>query len=419
MELNQVIARNLQTLIEDHQVSRASLSKELGISRVTLDNYLKANTTLDSVRLSQIANFFGVSTDDILTNHDDGKPAILFRSALHYSEAVDEVEDKISEYLERYEALAKSVGKNICFLPEQYNLSMVRSGKVIDVNFANPDLFDGTPRLDPAFEQEIWRIADYQRTLLGMEDRGAIDIIQALTLRGINIIFLDLGRSDIFGLSICDESRGCFIFVNSNEDITFERQLFTIGHEYGHIILHRPVFKQRGNQKAADKKRKLLDKMADYFSARLLFPPALIQQYANSFANSGNNLNYILSAAMPIKRRFQVSLQSLMRSLKEYHFIQPQVYDEFAKLLSRTNSWRVEPGSFAEDTVLRDRFLHEREEPILRLLRGKSLRDDLGEDEIAYFLDCDKTYAAKIFRQIGQERENVWQLFSEIPSKEE
>lgn len=34
-------------------------------------------------------------------------------------------------------------------------------------------------------------------------------------------------------------------FVNCNASITLERIIFTVFHEYGHILLHRPVYKRK------------------------------------------------------------------------------------------------------------------------------------------------------------------------------
>lgn len=39
---------------------------------------------------------------------------------------------------------------------------------------------------------------------MGLNESGAIELIRVLSLCGISVIFLDLGPSDIFGLSICD-----------------------------------------------------------------------------------------------------------------------------------------------------------------------------------------------------------------------
>jgi len=418
MELTEMIAKNIQKLLAENKVTISELSQALGVSRVTLGNYLRAHTTIDSVRLVQIANYFGVSLDRLLTDRPDGRPAILFRSALNYQEAVDGVEERISEYLDHYIDLAKSVGKNISFLPEQYNLFTRRKGKTIDINFSGPDIFDAVGRIEPSLEQEIWQIADHHRHLLGLGDKGAIDLIPAMAARGVNVIFLDLNSPEISGLSICDESCGSFIFVNSNPSITYERQLFTVAHEYGHILLHRPIFRQKMSQGHSEKKRAFLDKMADCFAGRLLCPPQVLRPYADQFAADSGDLNYVISVAMPIKQQLQISLQSLMMALDNYQLIQKEVKHDFFNMLYQTNTKRAEPLSFAKNELLRERFLSEREAPVLRMLRVKFARGQLRREDIQYFIDCTWEHANEVYHRFEEEKDMVRKMFKILPNED-
>ena len=417
MELTEMIAKNIQKLLAENKVTISELSQELGISRVTMGNYLRAHTAIDSVRLIQIANYFGVPLERLLTDRPDGRPAILFRSALHYQEAVDGVEERISEYLDRYTDLEKSVGRSIGFLPEQYNLFAQYKGKVVDINFSGSDIFDAVQRIEPSLKQEIWQIADHHRNILGLGDKGAIDLIPALTARGVNVVFLDLYSSEISGLSICDEGYGSFIFVNSNSSITYERQLFTVAHEYGHILLHRPIFRQKVSQGNFEKKHDFLDKMADCFAGRLLCPPQLLQPYANQFAVDSGNLNYVISVAMPIKQKLQISLQSLMMGLSNCQLIQKEVVREFFDMLRRSGAKRIEPLSFAENKALREHFLSEREAPVLGMLRVKAVHNQLKREDIQYFVGCTWDRANEIYHRFEEEKNTVRRIFDIIPNE--
>lgn len=417
MELVRVIAQNIQNLLDEKNVTTSRLSEELDVSRQTLTNYLKGVSTIDSVRLVQIAKFFNVPVEDLLTDQAERKPAILFRSALHYEDAVDEVEQRVSDYLYKYEALAKRVGKNICYLPEQYNLALNDQGNIIDINFECQDYFASKLKIDPALDREISRIADSQRALLGLENRGAISLIQALTSRGINIIFLDLQTTEISGLSICDESRGCFIFVNSNSEMTYERQLFTIGHEYGHVVLHRPIFNRRLRHNTKGNKKSLLDAMADSFAARLLCPHNMLRPYADQFAAAGNDLTLILSAAMPLKRSLEISMQSVILGLKKYNFIPSEVVPDYFAHLDETGTRREEPMPISGDKKLEAKFVDAKRDLILRMLKADFSRGHLNVNDISYFLGCTPDEAKKIFEQFRLEREAVLQAFGDFPEE--
>lgn len=385
MELVQVIAQNIQNLLDKHKVSISELSAYLGISRQTLTNYLKTTSTIDSVQLVKIANYFDVPAEYLLHNHSDGKFTMLFRSALHYEAAVEEVEDRIENYLQEYASLARRVGKKISFLPEQYNLSVNYQNKVIDINFECQDYT--APKLDEMLEQEIFQIADEQRRLLGLAGMGAISLIPALWHRGINVLFLDMGTSDISGLSICDEGYGCFIIVNSNEKISVERQLFTAAHEYGHIVLHRPIYKRKIRQSEPhSKKKNLLDSMADCFASRLLCPPNQLQPYAEELSYAKGDLNKIVGIAIPIKVQMQISLQSVMMGLKRYGMIPAKTVSEFYAFLNRAGISKQEPIAIRDNDVLFKQFSHEKDAPILSMLRRLNATDTEMEQKLRFFL---------------------------------
>ena len=102
-----------------------------------MTNYLKASSTLDSVQLVKLADYFNVPVSELIKDNDTdaSQPAMLFRSAVHYDEAVSQIETLIRNYWQEYLHLAKETGSNICFLPEQYNLSVDTGGTVVDINF--------------------------------------------------------------------------------------------------------------------------------------------------------------------------------------------------------------------------------------------------------------------------------------------
>lgn len=414
MEIVQVIAQNIQDLLDKHKISVSELSGYLGISRQTLTNYLKTTSTIDSVQLVKIADFFNIPAEYLLKDHSDGKTNFLFRSALHYEEAVDEIAEQVGEYLDKYKLLAKSVGKKISYLPEQYNLFVNYQNKVVDINFECQDYFAPKLAVDESLLHEIWQIADDQRLRLGMEGKGATSLISALTLRGINVIFMDLSTVDTFGLSICDEGLGCFIIVNSNSQITVERQLFTVAHEYGHIILHRPVYKRRFHQSTyPTNKKSLLDYMADYFASRLLCPPSFLQPYAEQFSKVRRDLNSIISLAIPIKLKLQISLQSLILNLSQYGFIPGRAKSDFYALLKRTGTTKIEPISIRDNNILFEQFCHERDSNILQMIRRLPCKK---ADALCYFLDYDDEQATATIESWEKEEKKLYSIFEMINS---
>ena len=71
-----------------------------------------------------------------------------------------------------------------------------------------------------------------------------LDLVNAISESGVLIFFIDFGMDSVSGVSAIDDRNGCFIFVNCHSSISIERQIFTIAHEYGHIIMHRPLYRR-------------------------------------------------------------------------------------------------------------------------------------------------------------------------------
>lgn len=391
MEVAKVIAENLQNLLDDRKISVTELANHLEVSRQTMTNYLKAVSVIDIQKLDSIAKYINVPVEQLLTKRNcDNRPELIFRTALNYKESINEIQDLILKYLSCYEDLARLISKNISYFPEQYNLSLTYQDKVIDINYECQNYFDPKLKIDENLDWELARLAEEQRRLLGLGDNGAISLISALTARGVNVIFLDMSSSEISGLSICDETHGCYIFVNTNDAITVERQLFTVAHEYAHILLHRPVYKRKLRQSSENgEKKNLLDDMADCFAGHLLCPKSILSAYESLFQSVRNDLSGVYRIAVSLKLQLQISLQSLLMGLKKYGYISNAVVSEYYKIIKSDNSDRNEPRSIKNDPILGESFNREKNSGIQSMLQkahyqGK-LNEGKGEDIKTYF----------------------------------
>ena len=409
MELTAIIADNILRLLEENNLSQSDLSSFLGISRQTLANYLKGTTTIDSVRLVKTAQYFQVPVDYLLQAAiPKSNPPMLLRAKLQSYNSIENIEKKVFDYIEHYERLCTSIGLSSCFFPEQRNLFIDLNGEKISINFDLSKRIPEKYNLDPQLQNDIWGIADDQRKLLGLNNSGAIELIPALINRGINVIFLDFLSTDVFGLSICDEKYGCYIFVNSNEEITFERQLFTLAHEYGHLILHRPLFSNELHAPVSSQYIDLLDKMADTFAGRMLCPPSIIFQYSQYYSLSDSTLKSIYLISIRLKKQLNVSLASLLLALNNYGLISKSVVNEYYRWARSNNMLKKEPASFKEDDVLGDLFQKRKTEYLIELLRqAYSLHRETNANEIAIILDCDYSKAKCILKQFCDEEANL------------
>jgi Zn-dependent peptidase ImmA (M78 family)/transcriptional regulator with XRE-family HTH domain len=387
-------------------MSAAELARQIGVSRQTMTNYLKATTAIDSVQLVKIARIFSVSVDTLLTM-PNMKQALLFRTALNYSQAVDTVIHQVEEYFEKYKELIRSVGRYTSYLPEQYNLSVFYQGQILDINYECQDYFAPKLEIDDALDREISRIADEQRRLLGLSDQGAISVVSALASRGVHVIFMDLGSPDTFGLSLWDEALGCFIFVNSNDSITVERQLFTVAHEYAHVLLHRPIYRRHLHESYFERKsRSLLDKMADCFAGYFLCPERFVLPFKESFIAVKGDLEGVIRYSVPIKVKYHLSLQTVMKALDNYGYLAKALRSEFYQLLKRTKTDKIEPiAPISENRNLMSQFEYEKTFTVLGLLRLAYDNRLLisPKEEIIYFAHLTHDVADALLESWGNE----------------
>ena len=384
MELMNIIASNIQNLLDSRKVSVSEISQILNVSRQTMTNYLKAASVIDSVQLQTLAEYFNVDISSFYVQSNEKNSSLIFRTALNYSVADTLIHDSVINYLENYTSLATKVNKTYRFFPEQYNLYLNSFSNKIDINYECQDFFDSKLKINFELDSEILRIANEQRAILGLGDRGAISLIPALISKGINVIFYDFGNTEIFGLSLCDDVKGCYIFVNSNENISVERQLFTLAHEYGHIILHRPIYKRKLQLDSdVNTKSNLLDKMADRFAGYLLAPNYMLAPYSNQINEIKNDFISVCKFLLPLKLKFQVSLFSLLISFKNFGYIPNHIVNSFSKA---NGLEKKELNPIKDHSDLYTYFTHEKFATIHSMVQKGLINEELTEEEAKFNL---------------------------------
>lgn len=410
MELTKIIAENITRLLEENNLTQGELSSYLDISRQTLSNYLKGTSTIDSVRLVRTALFFDVPVSTLLEDSSPTKSSrspMLLRSVIRAHDPITDIESMVFEYLDRYEELTATFGAYSKFLPEQHDLYLNHKGSRLSINYELRKVPPTKFKIDEQLRNEIYHIADSQRRLLGVNDSGAIELIPALIQRGINVFFLDFQSDNIFGLSICDNTHGCCIFVNNHAGIPVERQLFTVAHEFAHIILHRPLFCSEAGAPLSTQYVELLDKMADEFAGRLLCPPEFVYPYVNYFNTPDATLRSIFIPAVRLKRKLQISLSSLLVSMNHYNMISKSIISEYFRWANSTGNAQKEPYPIAEDKALKEYFEHARDSHLIDLLRRVHASKAISVDVIMYFLDCDLQKANEILSSLNSDLDDL------------
>ncbi len=197
------------------------------------------------------------------------------------------------------------------------------------------------------------------------------DIADVIEQAGTKLRIKPFGFRQTNGLSVAEMDRGPAIVVNSESGIPVERQIFTIAHELGHLILHRSSYDGNDNEE-----NKPEENEANMFAGHFLLPTNALKKEWDK--ESGRNW---VKTILHIKKVYRVSYQAVLvrlsqdvlgldkgrlfqqfavdfkrlygRDLKN-HF-EPEALDsmEPAELMANDN---VEADSLSENELVEDRF---------------------------------------------------------------
>lgn len=155
------------------------------------------------------------------------------------------------------------------------------------------------------------QMAKKARKTLKLEEKDSIrDICSLLEKKaGIKIYTKEFkGTDDFFGLSVGKKDGGPAIIVNTGDRISIERQIFSVAHELGHLLMHLNSYEASTYEENEDE-----EKEANEFASYFLMPK---EAFENEW-NKNTNLNFV-DKVLKIKAIFRVSYQVVLYRLKDY-----------------------------------------------------------------------------------------------------
>jgi len=125
---------------------------------------------------------------------------------------------------------------------------------------------------------------------------------------GYFITGMDLGDNDLFAITGRKGDNGRpGIVVNTNSNITIERQRFSIIHELGHIVEHGEDFEEQPDYSGYGRNKDDREKFADAFAGEFLVPAAELVSIYQAISGSPLDVKII-----KLKGHFKVSYQTIM-----------------------------------------------------------------------------------------------------------
>ncbi len=299
IDIKEIIGQNLKASREAADVSQEAFAEMLGVSRATLSGFENGRVAIDSAKLLKAAQLLGKPVADFF-KQDEETLALLYRSAEDVVPSPS-VRAQFQRLCDAYRELEEIVG-------------------VADTMLSPPEY-----KYSPAFHSKPYQfaaqVAHSERERLGLGQVDPVEnIFRELDENGVRVFALNVDQDRVFGVSAFSSRYGPCILVNTKN--TRERNIFTVAHEYGHLLMHRDLYV---NSRPAEQKDREMEEVADTFAAHFLVPGAGLRDLFNK--NVGQK-NMGVEDIVFLKRHFRVSAQVILRRLRDSDLIPSREHDD-------------------------------------------------------------------------------------------
>ncbi|MBF0253481.1 MAG: ImmA/IrrE family metallo-endopeptidase, partial [Candidatus Omnitrophica bacterium] len=181
------------------------------------------------------------------------------------------------------------------------------------------------------------------------EDEIITDICGLVESVGVKLHFINVGLDNFSGLSVNDKELGAAIIVNTYAAKTTERKIFTIAHEFGHILMHPDSFSDE------DKEIKAQEDEANIFASHFLMPREAFHKRLAEV----KGIDFV-DAILHVKRVFKVSYEAVLVRLVDEKKADNEIWKQFrARYKRRCNfdfKGHKEPEPLAAIDCIEDRL---------------------------------------------------------------
>ena len=307
INIKEIIGRNLKAAREAADISQEAFAEMLGVSRATLSGFENGHVAIDSERLLKAAQILGKPVADFF-KEDEEALALLYRSAEDLVPSPS-VRTQFQRLCEAYRELEEIVGVADTMLsPPEYKYSQAFHSK--PYQFAT-------------------QVAQSERERLSLGPIDPVDnIFKLLDENGVRIFALSVDQDRVFGVSGFSTRYGPCILVNTKN--TRERNIFTVAHEYGHLLMHRDLYV---NPRPSEQKDREMEIVADTFAAHFLVPDAGLRDL---FSKNVGQKSMGAEDIVFLKRHFRVSAQVILRRLRDSDLVHSREHDDQLERLRKS-----------------------------------------------------------------------------------
>ncbi|OHE60035.1 MAG: hypothetical protein A2Z99_10060 [Treponema sp. GWB1_62_6] len=272
----QDIGDNVRRHMKIRGLTIPQLSAMMGMGTAALSNLLNGKAEPKSSTLIKLADALSVPFDELLADAPK-LSSLRFRTAKTLSGREKAERDQLRHdtaiWLSDYCFLEKELKKESPYL------------------------------LEPIIDKDPRSAAMAARRAFGLDSTDPIyDISELMERAGIKLRIRPYGFKKTFGLSIGNEDGGPGIVINSEQGIPIERQVFTIAHELGHLMLHKISYKTPEKIE-----NKLEEDEANLFAGTFLVPDAALEKEWE-----GSKGLAFVDRVLKVKKIFKVSYLTIL-----------------------------------------------------------------------------------------------------------
>ena len=353
------------------RLTQQEVAEQLGVSRTTLVAIESGNRPLRFKELVDMASLYERSINQLLRPTpvtDD----FVARFKASCAQALEDVR------VESGVALLQE-------LADDYQ----EVERVAGATLPRPDHPEASIRgIDPAEAAES--LAASERNRLGLGDGPVLELRKLLEADvGLRIFALDLPVG-VAGLYISSPALGACVAMNANH--SFERQRWSLAHQFAHFLAHRsqPEVTLRGNRRRTSAKQRF----AEAFAENFLMPAAGLKRRFHMMSQARAN-GPTPADLHQLADLFQVSYEVMARRLKSIGLIRRNAWENLldAGALVDAPRWPTPASRPADTELLPLRF---------RYLAVEAWTEgEISEGQAARLLRVDRTTARLIAAQLS------------------
>lgn len=361
MSIAKIIGKNIDKSIKTNKLRYEEVADLIGVTRQTLANYIDGDTVIDSAKLFKLSKLFNVPIKNFLTESTE-QFCFMFRADNPNKNFLPKDYNFVSNLFNVYFEVIQLIDDNkLVVIPESYRINI-------------------GSKIEYEDDMLIKEIAEKERKNLSYNGIGIKGFYEALEKRNINIIAISYDNLEVDAISAYSQSKGAFIFINDHKDIPEERKLFSLIHEYAHLLLHRELYAESEQEELAySKSRKNIhEKVANKFASYFLIPRDRLKESSCVYRN------YIdIPGVISLKQDFGVSAKCMLLALKDDKLIQPRIYGYLNKQLNQAGFETKEPAPLPYQPNKNQRLVY--------ILKELYLQDKITLNKIADALNLDNS----------------------------